>query len=117
MKRVLILVIAVGCLLLAWGGTAFAATSQDIYNDYAADGHLDGNYTDAELRAYLSDATLHQYGDQAMLSQLDTLAHSTLTSGRGGFPFTGAQLALMGLAALALVGAGFGLRRLVRSRS
>ena len=117
MKRVLILVIAVGCLLLAWGGTAFAATSQDIYNDYAADGHLDGNYTDAELRAYLSDATLHQYGDQAIIDRLDTVTHTMLTSGHGSFPFTGAQLALMGLAALALVAAGFGLRRLGRARS
>ena len=65
MKRVIIFSMVVALLLMAFSGVALAGTSpQDIYNDYADNGKLDGTYTDAELQAYLDDATVHQYGDE-----------------------------------------------------
>ena len=62
-------------VFLAAVGLACAsqASPQDIYNDYAADGGIDGTYTTAELRSYLADATLDQYGDPAVLLALDTI--------------------------------------------
>lgn len=112
MKKAVLLVVAVVTLFLALSGVALAASPQDIYNDYAADGKLDGTYTDAELRAYLGDATLDQYGDAATLTALDGVVQGLLNEGREDFPFTGSQMGLMALALLALLGGGFGLRRL-----
>lgn len=119
MKKAILFAIAVIALFVAFSGVAFAASPQDIYNDYIADGKLDGVYTDAELRAYLGDATLDQYGDPAILTALDGIAQNMLndTNGHDEFPFTGAQLALVALVVLALVGGGFGLRRLGRGRA
>lgn len=123
-------------LLLAFGGTALAASPQDIYNDYADNGKLDNTYTIAEIEAYLNDATVHQYGSAAVLTPLDALLGKVLTSmksgddfatalakalgtstdtgGRGTFPFTGAELAVILLGAVALIGGGFALRRTTR---
>lgn len=118
MKRVLVLAVATVLMLLAWAGVASAASAQDIYDDYMANGRITGHYTDAELQAFLGDATLHQYGDPTIVSSLDTIVSSMInTKGRSSFPFTGAQLSLMGVAVLALVAGGFGLRRLGRPRS
>jgi hypothetical protein len=122
MKKVVLFVVALVALFSAFTGIALAASPQDIYNDYLADGKLDGTYTPAELRAYLGDATLDQYGDPALLTALDGIAQSMLnqgggqTDGHSEFPFTGFQLALMALVVVALVGGGFGLRRLGRNR-
>jgi hypothetical protein len=116
MKRAAALVTAVLFLVLALSGVALAATAQEIYDDYMTDGKLDGNYTDAELQTYVGDATLRQYGDPTIVTSLDTVVSSMLTEERSNFPFTGAQLALMGTVVLALVGGGVGLRRLARSR-
>lgn len=117
MKKAIVFVVTVVALLLAFSGVALAASPQDIYNDYAADGKLDGSYTDAELRAYLADATLDQYGDPAILIALDTIVQGLLDEDRDDFPFTGVQMSLMALAVVTLVGGGIGLRRLGRSRA
>ena len=119
MKKAILFAVTLVAVLTVFTGIALAASPQDIYNDYLADGKLDGTYTDDELRAYLSDATLDQYGDPALLTALDGIAQGLLTDegGHGEFPFTGAQVALMGIAVVALVGAGFGLRRLGRNRA
>jgi hypothetical protein len=122
MKKAVLLAVAVVALFVAFSGAVFAASPQDIYNDYLADGKLDGVYTDAELRAYLGDATLDQYGDPAILTALDGIAQNMLndtgdTGGHDEFPFTGFQLVLMALVVVALIGGGFGLRRLGRSRA
>jgi hypothetical protein len=116
-KRAFFLLATLAVLVLALGGVALAATPQEIYNDYAADGKLDGTYTDAELRAYLADSLLDQYGNPAILTALDGLVNAKLSEGHGEFPFTGAQIALMAFAAMALIGGGVGLRRLARSRT
>jgi hypothetical protein len=120
MKRAVLFAILLVACFAAFTGIALAASPQDIYNDYLADGKLDGTYTPAELRAYLNDATLDQYGDPTVLTALDGLAQGILSNtnqgGHDEFPFTGFQLVLMGLAVVALVGGGFTLRRLGRSR-
>lgn len=117
MKKAIVFVVTVVALLLAFSGVALAASPQDIYNDYAADGKLDGSYTDAELRAYLADATLDQYGDPAILTALDNIVRGLLDEGRDDFPFTGMQMSLIALVVVALVGGGIGLRHLGRSRA
>ena len=118
MKKVILLVVAVMAAFVTLSGVAFAASPQDIYNDYSADGKLDGHYTDAELRAYLADATLDQYGDPTVLTALDGIAQDMLNGGgRPSFPFTGAQVAVLAIVGVALVGGGVGLRRLSRSRA
>lgn len=88
-------------LVVVLGGVAWAATPQDIYNDYAQDGKLDGNYTQAELDAVLTDPTLAQYGDPSVLDKLKNLVRSSGTD-RTVFPFTGAEM-------LAILGGGVGL--------
>ena len=114
MKKAILLVSAVLLFLLVLTGVAVAATPQDIYNDYADNGKLDQTYTKAELQAYLNDATIHQYGDPTIVAALDDLVNDML---RNEFPFTGAQLGLIALAAVVLIGGGFGLRRLTRKRA
>ena len=115
MKRALFLAGAVVLLFFALSGVALAATPQDIYDDYAQDGQLNGTYTDEELQAYLNDATLHQYGDPTILTELDLLVKGMLE--RDEFPFTGAQLALIAVIAVVLIVAGIVLRRLTRKRA
>lgn len=112
MKRVLIFLLIGLILVLALGGVALAASSpQDIYDDWAADGDLDGQYTNAELEAYLNDPTVHMYGKPSVLVPLDSHVSSLLTPGRSTFPWTGAQIAAMVAAAVLLIGLGVLLRR------
>ena len=110
----------VGALALVFvavlAGTALAATPQDIYNDFAQDGKLDGNYTQAELDATLADPTLAQYGDASVLDRLRNLVRSSGTD-RTVFPFTGAEmLAILGGGAILLL-LGIFLRRGRRDES
>lgn len=117
MKRALALLLAVVVLVLGLCTVALAATPQEIYDDYAADGSLDGTYTEAELRAYLADSTLDQYYPPALLTELDSIVKSRLEEGHGEFPFTGAQTALIVFAALAVVALGVGIGGFARSRN
>lgn len=113
MKRVIMFSMVVVVLVMAFSGLALAATSpQDIYNDYADNGKLDGTYSSAELQAYLNDATVHQYGDGATLGELDNLLASQ--TNRSTFPFTGMEMGLMAIGALVLIGAGVVLRKASR---
>jgi hypothetical protein len=116
-KKILLLVVLTAILFLGLCGTAFAATSQDIWDDFNDDGDLDGIYTDAELSAYLNNATLHQYPpDASKIQALDALVRGML-SARDRFPFSGAEMAYVVLGVAAVLGAGLGLRRLARVRS
>jgi hypothetical protein len=118
MKRAVILALAVVFVVLALSSVALAATPQDIYNDYNAHHQLQGTYTTAELQAYLGDATLHQYGNQAILTALDGIVNNMVNTGaHTQFPFTGAQITLVALIAFLLVGAGVGIRRVSRTRA
>ena len=118
MKKTLLVIAFAAFLVLALTSVALAATPQDIYNDYAADQKLDGTYTEAEFRAYLADATLDEYGDQALLTVLDNLVKTKLGEGEHEeFPFTGAQIALIAIVVGGLIAGGVGLRRVARSRA
>jgi hypothetical protein len=115
MKKAFILVGVAMLLFFAITGVVLAATPQDIYNDYAKNGHLTGTYTDQELQAYLNDAAIHQYGNPTVVDDLDQLVKGMLS--RSEFPFTGAQLALIAVIAVVLIAGGFALRRLTRKRA
>ncbi len=116
MGKVVLIAITTLVLVLGLSGVALAATPDDIYADFAADGVLDGTYTTAELEAYLSSELQDQYADPDKVADLDALV-TALLEGEDEFPMTGAQLAIIGFGALALVGVGFGLRRVARSRA
>jgi hypothetical protein len=115
-KKSLLLVVLTAILFLGVCGTVFATSAQDIYRDFSDNGKLDGTYTDAELRAYLNNATLHQYPpDASKVQSLDALVRGLLAV-RSRFPFTGAEIALAAVGAFALLGTGLGLRQLARRR-
>jgi len=117
MKRLTMVLIGALVLALLLAGTALAATPQDIYNDFVTNGTLTGTYTVAELEAFLNDATIIQYTNQAVLDQLKNLVQKLLTQEtrpqdtRSVFPFTGFELLLAGLGGAALIGTGLLLRR------
>ena len=112
-KRIVLMVLGALVITLLMTTVALAAVSQDIYDDFVNNnGKLVGNYTDSELRAYLNDGTLHQYGDPTSTGRLDSLVTEMLT--RDTFPFTGFQLMIAGIVAVALVGGGIALRRFSR---
>jgi hypothetical protein len=115
MKKGVLLLTLMVVFLLAIGGSALAASSpQDIYNDYLQNGKLTGDYSDGELQAYLGDAGVRQYGDTTVLGALDEIVKALLAGtsepGRDKFPFTGAEILLMVLGGVALVGAGAAVR-------
>lgn len=121
MGKVVMIAIATVILVLGISGVALAygTTPQDIYNDYVDNSKLDNAYSDAQLQAYLNDALIDQYGSPEIVAELDALVTRMLQHDDGGgdeFPMTGAQLALIGFGALALVGVGLGLRRVARSK-
>lgn len=129
MRKAVLIIVAAVFLILAMSGAALAASSEDIYADYAADQKLDGTYTDADLQAFLDNAVTLQYADPTVVAGLTTVITAMLnddpqdppsedqSSGRDTFPFTGSELISIAIAALALVGAGIGLRRTSRSRA
>lgn len=114
-KRATLLVLGTLVLALVLSGVALAGyTPQDIYNDFYADGDLDVDYSDAELRAYLNDAQVHEYGDSSITSRLDDRVLDLTT--REVFPFTGFQLLMAGIVVVVLIAGGVLLRRYSRPR-
>ena len=126
-------------LVLLMAPAARAATSQEIYDDYAKNGTFTGTYTLAELEAALNDGTIHQYGSPSVVLGVDILIKAVLaemsegktfaqalasvsgavetstadgeSSGRQTVPFTGAWIGLAAAAGLAMVACGWWLRR------
>ena len=116
MKKTILFAALTVVLFLMVAGTVFAATPRDIWNDFNDNGVLDGTYTTGELRAYLNDATLHQYPPNAgKVKSLDILVRGLL-SARNRFPFTGSEMVLVAVGVVVLLSAGLGLRRLARAR-
>jgi LPXTG-motif cell wall-anchored protein len=131
MKKVTVLVLTAVVLAIICTVPALAATPQSIYDDFVASGSAEtltgGPYTVGDLQAYLNDATVHQYGDAAVLTVLDDLVNKVVKYMQQGkpfdealklakqgdrpFPFTGAQIALIAAAGVLLVGLGILLRR------
>jgi hypothetical protein len=113
LKRVVLVILGTLVIALTAGGVAMAGhTPLEIYNDFLADGHLDGTYTTAELKAYLNDSQLHEYYDTSVTDRLDDAVRELVT--RETFPFTGFQLLMAGIAVVVLIGGGIALRRLSR---
>jgi hypothetical protein len=110
---------------------ASAATSQQIYKDYADNGRIDGHYSRADLQRALRDVQVQGYGKPSVSAGLPAAVQQALgahQSGQpagglaatghptGGLPFTGVDLALMLLGGLGLLTLGVGLRKLGRSK-
>jgi hypothetical protein len=115
MKKLVIGLVLAALLTLVLAGGALAASSpQAIYDDYAAHGTLTGHYTIPELQAYLNDATVRAEGNPRTVAELDVLANQLIAQSRSSFPFTGAELGLLLLGGVLLVGSGLLLRRRAR---
>jgi hypothetical protein len=112
-KRLALIVLGAVLITLALSSVALAATPQDIYNDYIDNGKLDGTYTQEELEAYLNDATLHAYGHPTAVDELDLIVQEML---REEFPYTGFQIAIAVIVAIALIAGGFAIRHFTRSQ-
>jgi hypothetical protein len=113
-KRVTLLILGSLVLTLLLSTTAMAWTPQEIYDDFAQNGKLTRDYTDNELRAYLNDSSLDQYGDRDVKDRLDDAIMDLLD--RETFPFTGFQMMVAGIVVVVLVGGGIALRLLSRPR-
>jgi hypothetical protein len=126
-RRGLICIAATAAVAAAFAAPgAFAASSQQIYRDYADNGRIDGQYSRADLQRALRDVQVQGYGkptagvglapaiQKALGAQagLGTTGHPS-----GGLPFTGFDLALMLLGGLGLLTLGAGLRKLGRSKA
>lgn len=61
-------VIAVFAAALVIAPGALAATPEDIYKDLADNGRLDGTYTQAELQAFLQNASVQGYGNPVLVT-------------------------------------------------
>ncbi|MCL4368364.1 MAG: hypothetical protein M1337_04265 [Actinobacteria bacterium] len=139
MRRLIPCALATVLLVVAFVGVAQAASPQNIYDDYAADGKLTGPYTATELTAVAGDATLHQYGNPTVLAGLESLATAVAgamraegltfeqalakvlgasTGGGGGgrstFPFTGFELFVAIAGSVLLLGGGVVIRKVAR---
>jgi hypothetical protein len=88
-RRVAISIVVAGLLMLGLSGVALATANYfpPIYNDYAADRDLDGAYTRAEMKAYLDDAEVRQYGDPVIVHELDALVRQILADDMADLPW------------------------------
>jgi hypothetical protein len=107
--------------LAIFATSAFAGTgdvTSAIVKDVAADGHVDGNYTAAQLRTALNSPLLAQYGGAGGVAGVQAaLTHKTPGTGHtnGDLPFTGSDIALFLVIGGVLVVAGVALRRFGRN--
>jgi hypothetical protein len=106
--------VVVAVLMVASVAQASSSTSTAILKD-AADGHIDGNWTAAQVQAALaflkSDPSLQQYTDEEGVLQdfLASLPQPSVQS--GGLMFTGGSTVVLFGFGLALMGGGLALRR------
>jgi len=115
MKVVTIAVlVVVAVLMVASVAQAASSTTTAIIKD-AQDGHVDGNYTAAQVRAALSylksDPTLQQYTDVegVLTDYLASLPDPGVQT--GGLMFTGGSTVVLFAFGVALMGGGLVLRR------
>lgn len=134
--KVFIATLGAAAALLAAPG-ALAATPQDVYNDLADNGRLDGNYTAQELKAALNNPTVQGYGKPSVIPGLKPAIKKQLNkpaagvagaqqppagplgaqAESGNLPFTGLDVGLIFLGGLVLLALGMTLRRLGRDRA
>ena len=121
---------AIVVALLVAAPIATAATPEQIYNDYAANGKLDGTYSVSDLQRALKDVVLQGYGGpyhknlkpairQKIVQVKSQQKKVTIPAVKktGGLPFTGLDLALITLGGISLLLLGAGLRRFARRTS
>ncbi len=104
------------------------ATPQQIYRDFADNGHLDGHYSASDLQRALKDAVVQGYGGPTgkqlapavkkkagqVLGGQKSVSPPPVKASTSGLPFTGFDLALISIGALLLLAFGVGLRRFAR---
>ena len=106
---------------------AFGATPSQIYKDFADNGTLDANYSKADLKRALHDASVQGYGNPVVVAKMKQKKKPTggvagkknppgAVKAKGGLPFTGAQLGLFSVVGLALIGSGLLLRLTERKK-
>jgi hypothetical protein len=116
-----------------------AASPQQIYNDYADNGRLDGTYSQQDLEKALNNAVVQAYGKGSQgglkpavekqqnnnnnksnnnnnSSNAGGNAGAAVVKSGGGLPFTGLDLSLMLIGAIGLVMLGAAFRRVARQR-
>jgi hypothetical protein len=111
-------------LVLVAAPGALAATPNQIYNDYADNGQLDGQYSRADLERALRDVQIQGYGKPTKSGAGPAISRAIGAKGAlaqtakksGGLPFTGFDLALMALGGAALLTVGAGFRRLGKAK-
>ena len=120
---------------------ALAGSPREIYNDYADNGKLDGNYSTADVQRAFRSAAVQGYGSPVVIikKRTERPTKPNYESGkkpgagvagdkrRGGtmpvtprrptLPFTGAELGLFTVVGFALIGSGILLRLTGRKRS
>lgn len=118
---------AIAAAILIGAPVATAATPQQIYRDYADNGHLDGKYSSTDLQRAYKDAVVQGYSGPQGESMKPTIKKNTggqqggeqssttpPVKSSGGLPFTGLDLALIAFGGLLLLAFGAGLRRFAR---
>lgn len=112
---------------LALVPSALAATPDDIASDLA-DGRLDGSYTQAELSAFLKNATVQAYPQPGVAGVEKVVSRPQPTKGvagvervqparpGGALPFTGIDLALLTAGGVGLLALGAAMRHIARNR-
>lgn len=113
MKKMLAVVVLVAAAFtFALVPAALADTTGDIISD-AQDGHIDGNYTDAQLQAALGSPLLQLYGGKGGVEAVKSAlgSQTDASSPSGNLPFTGAEMITFVLIGGALVITGYVLRR------
>jgi hypothetical protein len=106
----------VACSALVLAGSALAATPQQIYRDYADNGRLDHQYSQADLRRAQSDAALQGYPHVGVQGAVQQALGAQGVKANGGLPFTGLDLALLAAGGGLLLVAGTGLRKLGKAK-
>ena len=108
--------VVVAALLIVPLAQAASSTTMAIIND-ARDGHIDGNYTAAQVQAALaalkSDPSQQQYTDvEGVLEDfLASLSSPGVSGSNGGLMFTGSETIVLFGVGLALMGTGLALRK------
>lgn len=77
-RRILLVVALATVLVFTCATVALAATPTQVYNYYLQHGSISPSFSAADLRRYLGDAHIHQYGDPHVLAKADAAARAAL---------------------------------------
>src|SRR5437867_4146521 len=68
--RIRVILGMISAAVLLGAPAAFAATPQQVYNDMADNGRLDGRYSAAQIQSTLGDPSVQGYGSPTVISKL-----------------------------------------------